>query len=55
MTRNVVPARQIVTILMLVATVVAIGVLKGRCGSAVEGMFRALDSVPLTDGGAGRG
>jgi hypothetical protein len=43
--------RQIVTILMMIAALVAVIVLKGRCGTAVEGMFKAIDQPALTDGG----
>ncbi len=41
-------SRQIVTIVMMIVGLVAIIVLKGRCGKAVEGMFKAIDQPGQT-------
>ena len=44
-------ARQILTIATLIFALVAVVIMKGRCGKAVEGMFKALDPPPTHDGG----
>jgi len=44
-------ARQIVTIVMLLGALVAVIVMKSRCGAAVESMFKAIDPPARTDGG----
>jgi hypothetical protein len=47
-------SRQIVTIIMLIGALVAVIVMKSRCGAAVEGMFKAIDQPHVSDGGPGR-
>jgi hypothetical protein len=51
------PVRQLVTIATLIVTLVALIVLKRRCGVAMEGMFKALDPPrpAVSDGGPPRG
>ncbi len=44
------PTGELVRILVLVALLVAVVVMKGRCGRAAESMFRAFD-VAGSDGG----
>jgi hypothetical protein len=43
--------RQLVTIALTVACLIAVIVLQRRCGPAVETIFRAL-APPVSDGGA---
>lgn len=45
------PTGQVVRILILAALLVAVIVMKGRCGTAAESMFRAIDVAPVVDGG----
>jgi hypothetical protein len=45
-----IPARQIITILTMVAALVAVIVLKSRCGGAMGNLFKAIDSQ-TADGG----
>ena len=40
-----VPARQIVTIVMLLACMIGVMVMKSRCGSAVGNLFNAIDTA----------
>jgi hypothetical protein len=49
------PTGQVVQILILAALLVAVVVMKSRCGKAAEGMFKAFDAPAGTaarDGGA---
>ena len=45
-----IPPRQILTILTMIAALVAVIVLKSRCGGAVGTLFKAIDR-PTADGG----
>jgi hypothetical protein len=45
--------RQLTTIALLLAMLVAILVLKSRCGGAVESLFKVLDAPLVSDGGSG--
>jgi hypothetical protein len=45
-----IPARQIISILTMVAALVAVIVLKSRCGGAVGTLFKAIDTQ-VSDGG----
>ncbi|HEY7956255.1 MAG TPA: hypothetical protein VII38_13225 [Polyangia bacterium] len=47
--------RQILTIVLLLVCLVAVLVLKSRCGAAAGNLFRAVDSPGAADGGAPRG
>jgi hypothetical protein len=50
-----VPARQLFTIVTMIAALIAILVLRKRCGMAIEQLFRAMEPPPATqivDGGA---
>jgi hypothetical protein len=44
------PTGQVVRIFILAALLVAVIVMKSRCGTAAEQMFRAMDA-PVLDGG----
>jgi hypothetical protein len=51
-----VPTKQLLTIAITIACLVAVVVMKRRCATAVDGMFRALDQSAAprsTDGGIG--
>ena len=45
-----IPVRQLVTILTMVAALVAVVILKSRCGTAVGTLFKAIDTQSA-DGG----
>jgi len=44
------PTGQVIRILLLVAMLVGVVVLKKRCGTAAEQLFKVID-VPASDGG----
>ncbi len=41
---SLVSPRQLLTLALLLACLIAVAVLKRRCGEAVAGLFRAIDS-----------
>jgi len=45
------PTGQVVRILILVVLLVAVLVMKSKCGPAAENLFRVIDSSATADGG----
>ncbi len=45
------PTGQLIQIAILVVLLVAVVIMKSRCGSAAESMFKAFDAPPTADGG----
>jgi hypothetical protein len=45
------PTGQLIQIGILVVLLVAVVVMKSKCGTAAESMFKALDAPPSADGG----
>jgi len=53
--RGALPTKQLVTIAITIACLIGVIVMKRRCATAVDGMFRALDQPAQprsSDGGA---
>jgi hypothetical protein len=50
-THSFIPPRQLLTLVTLIACLVAVLLLKSRCGPATEGLFRALEAPLAVDGG----
>jgi hypothetical protein len=51
---NLPPLGQLITIATLLVALVALMLLKSRCGNAVEQMFRAIEAPGSVDAGARR-
>jgi len=45
------PTSQVIRIVTLVALLVAVLVMKSKCGPAAENLFKVIDSAPTSDGG----
>jgi hypothetical protein len=45
------PTGQVIRILILVVLLVAVLVMKSKCGPAAENLFKVIGSAPTSDGG----
>jgi len=52
MSRSEIPTRQLFAIVTMLLCLAAVVIMKSRCSTAVESMFKAIESAPSADAGA---